>query len=60
MLNIEECRKFLKGYNEEYTDGELLIIMDLFSKLAKINAKLIDEKVNKIMYEKSCYNGQSE
>ncbi len=57
MLKFEECKKVLNKDDENYSDEEIKLIMDFIDHWARINAKTILAKANKIKDEKSSHNG---
>jgi hypothetical protein len=57
MLKFEECKTVLNKNDENYTDEEIKLIMNFIDHWAKINAKTILNKINKLKDEKSSNNG---
>jgi hypothetical protein len=53
MLPFEECKKVLNKINGNYTDEEVKLIMNFIDHWAKINAKVILNKLNTISNENS-------
>lgn len=57
MLKFEECKTVLNKNDENYSDEEIKLIMNFIDHWAKINAKTILHKINKLKDEKSSNNG---
>ncbi len=57
MLTLNECKKVLNKNNENYTDEEIKLIAGFIDNWAKMNAKTILAKLNKVKDEKSGNHG---
>ncbi len=57
MLKFEECKTVLNKNDEYYSDEEIKLMMNFIDQWARINAKTILNKINKIKNEKSSDNG---